>query len=117
VTWAGLLNGDTGSPFVCPDKSDKTIQVFGTFGAGGNMRVEGTDMQAYDTSSGGGAAAASAPTYFTLTDPTQTALNMTGAGGKEVLENPNAVRPNITGGDGTTNLTVVMVIRAAKLKM
>jgi hypothetical protein len=115
VTWTGLLNTDTGAPYVAPDKSEKSVQVFGTFGVGGNLRMEGANAQAY-TSSPSGATAAS-PTYATLTDPTQTAINMAAAGVKEILENTTAVRPNITAGDGSTNLTVVMTVRSAKLKV
>jgi len=116
VTWTGLLNGDTGAPYACPDKADKSIQVRGTFGASGNIRAEGTNDQAYNTGPNGAVAASPAPTYATLTDPTQTALNLTAAGIKEILENPNAVRPNVTAGDGTTNLTAVMVVRTTKLR-
>lgn len=105
VEWTGLLNSDTGKPYVCPHRADKSVHVYGTFGAGGNCRIQGTNNQAFDT-----AGSAASPTYATLNDPHANALDFTLAKIEEVLENPNAIRPNITAGDGTTSLTVSMLI-------
>lgn len=113
VTWTGLLNGDDGAPFVAPNRADKSVQVFGTFGASGNLRVEGTNQQAYNAD---GSAVASAPTYATLNDPQANALDVTAAKIEQVLENPNAIRPRVTAGDGTTSLTVVMVVSSPQMK-
>jgi hypothetical protein len=106
VTWGPMANGDTGKPFVTPNRTDKSVQVRGTFGAGGNARIEGSNDQAYDTA---GATASPAPTFTTLNDPQGNVLDITAAKMEEILENPNAIRPNITAGDGTTALTVVLL--------
>lgn len=111
VTWTGLLNGDDGAPFVCPNRGDKSVQVFGTFG-GGNCRIEGTNQQAYDA----GGTAIGGLTYATLNDPASNALDIAAAKIEQVLENPCAIRPRITSGDGTTSLTVVMVVSASQLR-
>jgi hypothetical protein len=115
VTWAGLLNGDDGAPFVCPNRADKSVQVLGTFGAAGNLQVQGTNKQAYSMTpgvSGGGTLVAVDADYAILNDPQANALDITGAKIEQILENPNAVRPKVTAGDVTTSLTVVMVVSA-----
>ena len=105
VTWTGLLNGDDGAPFVIPNRADKSIQVFGTFGASGNCKIEGSNQQAYNPDG----SLVAGLTYATLNDPQANALDVTAAKIEQVLENPNAIRPRITAGDGATSLTVVMV--------
>ncbi|MGH8897503.1 MAG: hypothetical protein ACRDZ4_10865 [Egibacteraceae bacterium] len=97
VTWTGLLNGDDGSPVEAPDHTFKEVQVFGTFGAGGNLRVQG--------SLDGGT------TFAALNDPQGNALNVGAAAIERVQESTARVRPLVTAGDGTTSLTVVMVLK------
>jgi len=43
VTWSGLLNGDTGTPLEEPDFGDRTVQIGGTFGAGGSVTLQGSN--------------------------------------------------------------------------
>ncbi len=105
VTWGPMANGDVGVPYSSPHMADKSVQVSGTFGAGGNLRIEGSNQQGFDSSGN-----ALTPTYATLNDPQGTALNFTAAGIKAILENTNLVRPNVTAGDGTTSLTVSLCI-------
>jgi hypothetical protein len=100
VKWIGLGNGDTGQPFECVSWPDKSIQVLGTFGAGGNCRMEGSNMDS-DT-----------PTWATLNDPQGAALDITAASIEAVLEHSLKVRPNITAGDGTTSLDVYLIMTA-----
>lgn len=97
VEWSGLLNGDTGAPEDLSRYPDKTMQLKGTFGAGGSVNIEG--------SNDGGS------TYHILNDTRGegNALTLTAADTRMVLENPAAIRPNVTAGDGTTNLSVIIV--------
>jgi hypothetical protein len=97
IQWAGLLNTDTGAPFIAPYPLEKTIQVKGTFGAGGNCRIEGTND-------------VTTPTWAALNDAFGTALNITAAKVATVLEGTYQIRPNITAGDGTTSLTVTLIL-------
>lgn len=101
VTWGPMLNGDTGRPFVCGHFQDKTVQVEGTFGVGGNARIEGSNYSGSET-------------WATLSDPQGTALDIVAADPhvEAVLENPFKIRPNITAGDGTTSLTVKLAMMA-----
>lgn len=97
ASWTGLLNADDGSPWVPGVYGDMTIQVLGTFGVGGTLIVEG--------SNDGGT------TYAPLTDPQGVAISFTLAGVEAILHYMERVRPRVTGGDGTTNLTAVIVAR------
>jgi hypothetical protein len=116
VVWAGMHNGDVGaavgstigfgaSAVSAPGGgfvsgfADKSVQVAGTFGAGGNVAVEGNND--------GGA------TFYPLTDPLMNTIAITQAGPflKEIMEAVIQVRPHVTVGDGTTSLTVTMWFR------
>lgn len=94
-TWV-LANGDTGNPIEMPSFADRSIQVVGTFGAGGNLRIQGSN---------------DGTNYATLTDPQGNDLNITAAKIEQVTEVVRWIRPNVTAGDGTTNLTVILLVR------
>lgn len=99
VVWAGLLNGDDGAPVSIPGAGDYTVQVFGTFGSGGTVILQGTCER-------------TPANYFGLKDPQGNALSLTAAGGDMVSEVVTHVRPNVTAGDGTTDLTVILFFRS-----
>lgn len=88
-TWTGLLNGDQGDAGGGPYLT-ASFSVTGTFGAGGSIRLEG--------SNDGTNWAALSPTALT-------AAGIFGALG--AAEHPKFIRPSVTAGDGTTNLTCV----------
>jgi hypothetical protein len=96
--WLAMALADTGQPVYLPVDADKSIQVVGTLGAAGACTIEGSNMDG-------------TPTYAALNNPQGTALTFTALGIKEILENTYLVRPNITAGDGTTNLNVYMVVK------
>lgn len=100
VTWTGLLNGDTGAPVEIPEFPDRTAQVYGTFGAGGSVNMEGSNDKTTE-----------APTYALLTDPQGNNFTKTGAALEVFEEVTLLMRPNVTAGDGTTSLTVRVVVR------
>jgi hypothetical protein len=101
-TWAPLGNGDDGT--VIPTDYlpwlDRTFQVEGTFGAGGTLVIEGSN---------------DGINFHTLTDPQGLALSFTGPGLRQVVEVTLQVRPRVTGGDGTTALTVTGLARRTAL--
>lgn len=93
IGWTPLANGDDGQAWDTQDFRDVSIQVLGTFGAGGNLRWEGSNEVT--------------PTnWHTLNDPQANALDVTSAKTEQVLENTRWMRPRVTAGDGTTALTV-----------
>lgn len=98
VTWGPLANGDTGGPISYPNWPDRSVQVTGIFGASGNVRIEGC-LEATPTN------------YATLTDPQGNALDVTAAKIEAVTEVTAHIRPNVTNGDGTTALTVTLLLR------
>lgn len=97
TTWANLSNGDDGSPQDAAGLSDRSIQVKGTFGSGGQVDIEG--------SNDGGT------TWHILNDPQGNALSITAAKVEAVLEYVDQIRPNVSAGDTNTDLTVVLVGR------
>ena len=97
--WATMANGDVGEPINIPNYRDKAVQVKGTFGAGGSVAVEGSNV-AGSTTNGD---------YATLNTVGGTALAITAAGIKNVGEDPLRIRPHVTAGDGTTALDVIMI--------
>lgn len=88
AVWTGIGNGQVGT--LVPFRSGKvSLQVTGTFGSGGSIKLQGSND------------------LINWWDLTPTAL--TSAGGFAALganEKPRAIRPSCTAGDTTTNLTV-----------
>ncbi len=88
-SWTHLkLEGDVGRPVACPNLPDKSIQLTGTFGAGGTVIIEGSNMVVDDPSADA--------TWATLNDASGNALSLTSAGIKQVLENTYWIRPRVT---------------------
>jgi hypothetical protein len=96
VTWSGLQNGDVGAPLELFGHADRSVQVEGTFGAGGKCQLKGSNDAAH---------------YRTLHTPQGNALEFTAADIAELTEITAFTRPEIVSGDGTTALTVTMVVR------
>lgn len=96
VEWTGLLNTDDGQPIELVQFSDRSIQVTGTFGAGGNLRIQGS---------------LDGVNWAVLTDPQGNDLNITTAKIEAVAEMTTWIRPLVTAGDVSTNLTVRLVAR------
>ncbi len=94
--WSAMANGDVGAPAGITGSGDRSAQVSGTFGAGGQVIIEGSlDLV----------------NWFTLRDPSGVNLSFTSAGLRAVLENVVGLRPRVTSGDGSTALDVVVVTR------
>jgi hypothetical protein len=94
--WTGLANGDDGRPVYHAATGDKSVQISGTFGVGGNVLVEGS---------------LDAVNWQTLHDPQGVALTFSSAGLRAVLENVVAIRPKVSAGDGSTNINATMIVR------
>lgn len=100
VTWSTMTNSgsDVGSAYENPGWADRSVQVFGTFGTGGTVLIEGSN----DGSN-----------WATLNDAQGNALSITTAKIEEVSAVVRYIRPRISAGDGTTSLTVVLCARKA----
>lgn len=96
ITWANMANSDTGSALEMVGSADRSIQVTGTFGSGGNLRIQGSN---------------DGTNWNTLTDPQGNDINLTTSKIEQIMEVVRYMRPNVTAGDGTTNLTVSILVR------
>lgn len=98
VTWETLTQTglDSGDPLEMPGSAERSVQVIGTFGVGGSVRIEGSN---------------NGVDYATLTDPQGNALDVTAAKIETVMELTRWIRPRVTAGDGTTDLDVIMLVR------
>lgn len=99
VRWVNMTNGDSGAPYAFTQWADRSVQVSGTFGAGGSARWEGSNLPAPSSDAD----------YSVLTDPQGNDLNITSAKIEAVTELAAWSRPRITAGDGTTSITVTLV--------
>lgn len=94
-SWSGLLNGDQGTTVGVQETiGNFTAQTVGTFGAGGSVALQGSS---------------DGTNWATLDDAGGTPVAMTAATKIWRLGHlPKFVRPNVTAGDGTTALSVVL---------
>lgn len=93
ATWTGLLNGDDGASLGQPAWGERTVQVFGTFGASGSLAIQGSN---------------NGVNWAPVANRAGTPLVFTAAGINRVQDYPIFIRPIVTAGDGTTNLSVVV---------
>lgn len=96
--WLAVPNGNQGNAVSLNTYQDRTIQVGGTFGAGGSVTIKGTN---------------DGTNWIALTDPLGNALTFTAAGMKQITELPYQIRPEVTAGDGTTAINVWLHARGA----
>jgi len=90
IKWTPLANGDDGSPVSFPTFSERSIQLSGTFGSGGSVSVMGSN---------------DGTTWAALGSA------ITSAGIRQVAETTLYLKPSVTAGDGTTSITVSLLIR------
>ena len=93
-----LKAGDTALPLVCPRYSDKSVHIFGVWG-GATVTMKGGNDPALTQ-------------YEDMYDPSDVVITQSAARKPWIIfPNVLSVKPEITGGDGTTNLTIVIVGR------
>jgi hypothetical protein len=84
ITWENFTAADdVGEHLITAHYSDKTVTVFGNFGSGGSMKMEGSN---------------DGVNWFDMTDPQGNALTFTAAKMEMLQENPLYVRPKMTAG-------------------
>lgn len=95
VYWV-LEQGDTATPITIPRYSDRTVHIFGTFG-GASVSLEGSIDPA-------------GVVYGVLTDDDKSDITQTAsAAPRVVIPNVLTVKPTITGGDGSTSITIALM--------
>jgi len=95
VRWTGLANGDVGQALDLSAYPDRSVQVVGTFGAGGSVTIQGSN---------------NGDDFASLADPQGNALAITTAKIEAILEAVRYIRPIVTG-DVTTSLAVILFSR------
>lgn len=95
VTWAGISAGDTCTPLHFVAAADRSVQVTGTFD-GASIAIEGSNDNT---------------NYSALSDPQGNALSFTTSRIESVMEMVRSIRPTITGGTGSTSLTVTLLMK------
>ena len=103
ASWSGLLNGDSGAAFGEPSRSDRSVQVGGDFGTGGTVAIEGRNDPAMD--------------WEILHDLQGNLLEIAEAAVFQVAEITAEIRPNVTAGDGDTDLTVIVTAKGDRDKV
>lgn len=98
ATWPAMTNGDVGEAIELANFADRSVQVVGDFGAGGNVRIEGSLNGTH---------------YAPLTDPQGNNLDINAEKIEAITELVRYIRPRVTAGDGSTNLTVTMLLKGA----
>lgn len=105
IKWS-LASGDTGTPYVAPHRSDKSVQVTGTAGAGTTVKVEGSNVVGTGT---WGALNAPNMTAASWNDADITASKMLA-----ILENTWQIRPNYSAGSATAVVVRMLVTTVAR---
>lgn len=92
TTWAGLLADDDGEAVRLAVYSDRSVQVSGTF-SGASVTIAGSN---------------DGITYHALTDTSGAPLTLTAGALKQIVELPVFLKPRVFGGNGSTDLKVVL---------
>lgn len=94
VTWEGLGGEDDGAPLEMPGWADRSVQITGTFDTG-TCTIEGSN---------------DGTNYELLTDGQGNDISKTSADLEGVAEITRYLRPHVTGGGGSCDIDVTVVI-------
>jgi hypothetical protein len=104
ITWTGLTETNSdGQPLILSRFSDKTVHVYGTFGTGGTIVIQGTNDNPGSFSN-----------PLTLEGVNNSSLSFTAAGIETIKELPVQIRPFISAGTGVSLTCKIHVPRANK---
>ncbi len=101
VQWTGLEDNDTGAPVYLARYADKTVQVTGNFSGSAVMSLQGSNL--------------GTPSWGAVNDAQGVVIAPSTNECMVVGGSPLQIRPNITTGNASTDLTVtiVAVVRGA----
>ena len=102
IVWGPMANGDTGGPVSLPGSTLRSVHVFGTFGVAGSVAAQGSNELAQP--------AAASVTWAPLHDAQGAVLAQTVLGIKPIGDLSVWFQPKVTAGDGTTALTVALMV-------
>lgn len=94
--WQNLAPSDVGDPINLARFSDKTVQVFGTFGVGGTVVLEGS---------------INGTNWAPLKNVFNGDISFTDDAIATITEVPAYIRPRVSAGDGSTSITILVLTR------
>lgn len=104
ISWSPLTTTNTdGDPISAVEWADRSITFTGTFGVGGTVKLRGSNLADKTDANG----------YFDLTDPQGNAISKTAGAIEAITEIVRWVKPVVTLGDGSTAITVTLIVRRA----
>ena len=99
--WTNLGNGDDGEPVSSPGAADMTVQVIHVAVGGGDTVILEGSLETGPPSN-----------FFQMRDGGDNLISFTSADGELVAPMAVFIRPRVTAGDGTTNFTVILLVRS-----
>jgi len=97
--WEHLTEtNNLGQPIQLPRFAEKTIQVYGTWGSSGSVKIEGSLLP-------------ESPSWIGLADPQGNDLTLTASKMEQILENIYQVRPNVIAGTGVDLTVVILAVK------
>lgn len=109
IVWSGLDGDDSGTAEKTAKYADKSVHIFGTFGGATVTLYGSNDKDAVEADRAAGTLFQNKTAVWTvLVDPQGNSIAKTAASIEAILENPLYILPVVTGGDGTTDLTVAI---------
>lgn len=90
-----MAAGDDGEPVRLAVYSDRSVQLAGDF-SGASVTIGGSN---------------DGVNYHALTDTSGAPLTLTASALKQIVELPVFLKPRVFGGDGSTNITVILAGR------
>jgi hypothetical protein len=106
TTWTLTTAQGTGEYLKRPGASDRSVQVFGTFG-GATCILEGSNDPRVETAPG-------SAVWSPLTDASTTAISFTSAGIEAVNENPLYIRPRLSVAGTGASITISLVSKGVR---
>lgn len=98
---ASNTSGSWGTPLSAPHLPDKTVTLRGPWVSGVTILIQGSNTATYSTGTS---------KWFTLNDPSSTALSFVTGRVEAILENPYWIRPFISARTGTAGTPTVEII-------
>lgn len=95
ITWTPVTENDVCAPVSVPENADKSIQVLGTFGSA-HIALHGSND--------------AGATFAVLHDSAGSAIDISAAGIKQILENVEQIKPITTSGT-TSSVSIVVLAR------
>ncbi len=97
ISWIGIGQGDTCTPYKVAGYVDKSVDINGTFSGSGSIGMHGAN---HPTS----------PVYSALTDAFDTTIAVTSDEVKVIMQHTFLIKPVIASGDGSTDINVSMLL-------